>query len=132
MNKQLKYNKNARIKGFVSSLPAQRGVFVGESGGTPQDKIDYLFTLANQCRGRREPSFADDVKYFPVKEVVALPVITPPVLSSLEIITEQPQPQPPLKDVSELTILPDTIKTSPLVEGLIVVGVALVVLKILS
>ena len=129
MNKQLKYNKNARIKGFVSSLPAQRGVFVGESGGTPQDKIDYLFTLANQCRGRREPSFADDVKYFPVKEVVALPVITPPVLSSLEIIT---QPQPPLTNVSDLTIIPDTMKNSPLVEGLIVVGVALVVLKILS
>jgi hypothetical protein len=131
MNKQLKYNKNARIKGFVSSLPSQRGVFVGESGGTPQDKKDYLFTLANQCRSWREPSFSDDVKYLPVQqEVVALPVITPPVLSSLEIITEQPQP--PLKDVSELTILPDTMKTSPLVEGLIVVGVALVVLKILS
>ena len=132
MNKQLKYNKNARIKGFVSSLPAQSGIFVGDSGGTPQDKKDYIYTLANQCRSWREPSFADDVKYLPVKqEVVALPVITPPVLSSLEIITEQP-PQPQLTDVSELTIIPDTMKTSPLVEGLIVVGVALVVLKILS
>lgn len=50
MNEHLKLGQGATIKGFV---------------GSAQDEQNYIYSLANNCRGNYQPVFANETQYLP-------------------------------------------------------------------
>lgn len=130
MNTQLVYRKknftesaDFFLKG-VTSTPT----FAGQTTATVEEKKDYVFNMANQCRDWYNPIFVTDTKYLPVIKKVTDLGSTPAV----EITALTLQEDGSLKDASALTVPPDMQKQNLLVDGLIVAGVAIVIFKLLS
>jgi hypothetical protein len=113
-------------KAFAEAYP----VFVGEAIGTIQDKTNYVLTKANDCRDWYSPIFANESKYLSSNNywpVLTLEKSEPRDMSSLEL-----EPNGSFKDVSELTTPPQKQMFTDLEKGLICVGVAFVIFKLLS
>ena len=82
--KQLKYSKNASIKGFITNMNYGNNAhvnaqnpfnenFAADNRYLSQDTIDsiqnqkdFLYCIANDCRGNYVPEFADETQYFPI------------------------------------------------------------------
>jgi hypothetical protein len=120
MNTQMVFKKKA----FAEAYPT----FVGDVIGTAEDKTNYVLTRANDCRDWYSPIFANESKYLPVSDtVVTLDKSAPRDMSSLELNSDGS-----FKDVSELTTPPQKQMFTDLEKGLICVGVAFVIIKLLS
>jgi len=85
----IKYSKNAVIKGFVGipdqfAVYGQEDKFVDAPMLTPQQRIDEIFTMSNNCRSEYQiPIFADESRFLPVSKT------TPDVESlSIEVIPD--------------------------------------------
>lgn len=68
----LKYAKDAVIKGFVGvpdevNIFGQNNTFADASTATPQQRVDEIFSMANDCRDG-STIFADDKAFFPVSQ----------------------------------------------------------------
>jgi hypothetical protein len=130
MNTQLVYRKknftessDFFLKGVMSTP-----TFSGQTTTTIEEKKDYVFNMANQCRDWYNPIFVSDSKYLPVTDVVTDLGSTPQ--EELTALTLQNDGS--FKDSSALTIPPNMQKQNLLVDGLIVAGVAIVIFKLLS
>lgn len=120
MNTQLVFKKKA----FADAAPT----FSGETIGTADDKVNYVLNKANSCRDWYSPIFANESQYLPVSNpsVVSLQQAPPTDNPALNL-----NPDGSFADVSQLT-QPPKQKLSNLEEGLIIAGVALLIIKILS
>lgn len=96
-------------------------VFVGEAIGTKEEKTNYLYTKANDCRWSHTPTFANENQYLPVSKTV-----------SELTLSEPPEPL----DISELTLPPvkDEAKDNmdDLIKGALMIGSAILIIKLLS
>jgi hypothetical protein len=68
----LKYAKDAVIKGFVGvpnevNIFGQNNTFADASTATPQQRIDEIFTMSNNCRDG-STIFADEQAFHPVSQ----------------------------------------------------------------
>ena len=121
MNTQLVFNKKA----FADNPP----IFSGDVIATVAEKKDYVFNIANSCRGWYSPIFINESKYLPVSD---------PTIVTLQQSETKDMPALTLnddgsfKDVSELTTLPLKERFTDLEKGLIVAGAAFLIIKLLS
>ena len=86
----LTYSKDAVIKDFTGipdqfKLYGEDNTFADAVVRTPEQRVNQINAMANNCRFWREPSFADDRKFLPVDKKV------------LESINVSMKPQPPKK-----------------------------------
>ena len=68
----LKYAKDADIKGFVGvpdqfAIYGQSNTFADTSTATPQQRIDEIFTMSNNCRDG-STIFSDEKAFLPVSQ----------------------------------------------------------------
>lgn len=68
----LKYAKNAVVKGFVGvpdevNIFGQNNTFADASTATPEQRVNEIFSMANDCRDG-STIFADDQAFFPVSQ----------------------------------------------------------------
>ena len=123
MNTQLTYGKDAQKVGFADS----KSYFTGDLVNSPSEKQDYIFNMANNCRGWFEPIFENESKFLPVKNpdvtISTLTVVEPLPLNSLDALTT---------DASALTVPPQELKENVLLNALIIGGAAMLIFKILS
>lgn len=120
MNTQLVFKKKA----FADAAPT----FSGEMIGSREDKVNYVLNTANNCRDWYTPIFANESKYLPVSNpsIVTLVQSAPKDNTALVL-----NPDGLLPDVHELTTPPQK-QTTDLEKGLIIAGVALIIIKLLS
>jgi hypothetical protein len=103
MNELLKYGKDSVKVGFADS-----GTNFYDASYPPKDvQINYVNTLANNCRSWYEPIFASDSKYLPVSDASITSAI-------------------------DLTQPPQESKNNVLMNALLFGGVAIVLYKLFS
>jgi hypothetical protein len=119
----LKYAKNAVVKGFVGvpnefALYGQGNTFADAPTATPQQRIDEIFSMANDCRDG-STIFADEQAFLPVSQGVSSVSIQ--ALSSVDVPAGALAPEPPMKK-----------KEHPYMNALLIGAGVFVLYKILS
>jgi hypothetical protein len=117
----LKYAKNAVVKGFVGvpdqlAIFGQDNTFADASTATPQQRIDEIFSMANNCRDG-STIFADEQGFLPVSQ---------------EYVTAQSALKSSGKSSGELTEPPMKKKENNLATALLIGAGVFVLYKILS
>jgi hypothetical protein len=104
MNEHLKLGQGAIIKGFV---------------GSAQDEQNYIYSLANNCRGNYQPVFANETQYLPTfnnqsKNEVSLDFFVSTSALSLpeEVIYTAPEQQIPIVTATEVPVFEAQSNTS--------------------
>ena len=128
--RQLQYAEDAVKKGFTGFQwqHAFNDNFANDSRKSVQEQIDFVFGLANNCRGNNVPEFSNEKKYLPVKELS-------PVTQVEAIVSVQPvelKSEQDLKSSKELTEPPKQTKQDDLLNAILIGLGVVVVLKILS
>ena len=118
----LKYAKNAVVKGFVGvpnefAFYGQGNTFADASTATPQQRIDEIFSMSNDCRDG-STIFADEQAFLPVSQGVSSVSIQ--ALSSSDAPVAG-APEPPMKK-----------KEHPYMNALLIGAGVFVLYKILS
>ena len=119
----LKYAKNAVVKGFVGvpdefAFYGQGNTFADATTATPQQRVDEIFSMANDCRDG-STIFSDEQAFLPVSQGV--PSVSIQDLSMEDTASSGVAPEPPMRK-----------KEHPYVNALLI-GVGVFVLyKILS
>ena len=67
----LTYSKDAKIKGFVGipnefKIFGEDNTFAGEVMATPQQRVNEINSMANNCRWNNQPIFANESQFLPV------------------------------------------------------------------
>jgi hypothetical protein len=98
----LTYSKNAVIKGFVG-LPDHQFKIFGEDNtfadeviATPQQRVNEINSMANNCRSNREPIFANESQFLPVDKNM--------LVDSAKIVVAV-KPEPPKKAEDDKTLV---------------------------
>ena len=117
----LKYAKDADIKGFVGvpdqfAIYGQSNTFADTSTATPQQRIDEIFTMSNNCRDG-STIFADEKAFLPVSQ---------------EYKTAQNPTASTIIGVAQLTEPPMKKKEHPYMTALLIGAGVFVLYKILS
>jgi hypothetical protein len=103
MNENLKLGQGVTIKGFV---------------GSAQDEQNYIYSLANNCRGNYQPVFANETQYLPTfnqsNNEVSLDFFVSTSALSLpeEVIYTAPEQQIPIATATEVPVFEAQSNTS--------------------
>lgn len=103
MNEHLKLGQGAIIKGFV---------------GSAQDEQNYIYSLANNCRGNYQPVFANETQYLPTfnnqlnNESLDIFVLSTSSLSLPEDVAVAPEQQIPIVTATEVPVFEAQSNTS--------------------
>ncbi len=107
--------------------------FVDSNRKTVQEQKDYIFSIANQCRGWYLPEFADDHKYMPVSKPVVLEkkddgeIVEVPIVQVGELNASSPTNT----SAQYLTVPPDKKDESDKLLQYVLIGIgAIVVYKL--
>jgi hypothetical protein len=98
----LKYAENAVIKGFVGvpdqfAIYGQNNTFTDAPTATPQQIIDEIFSMSNDCRDG-STIFADEQAFHPVSQgLTAQAVLLDSPSGSAQAGTSAEAPAPPMK-----------------------------------
>ena len=92
----LKYSKDAVIKGFTG-IPNQFKLY-GEDNTwadavvrTPEQRINEVHAMANNCRWNNQPIFANESQFLPVDKNML-------VASGMAVVTKKPEPPKKAED----------------------------------
>jgi hypothetical protein len=94
----LTYSKDAKIKGFVGvpdqfKIFGEDNTFADEVIATPQQRVNEINSMANNCRWNTQPIFANETQFLPVDKNIM-------VDSAKMVVAVQPaavKPEPPKK-----------------------------------
>jgi hypothetical protein len=135
MNEHLKLGQGATIKGFV---------------GSAQDEQNYIYSLANNCRGNYQPVFANETQYLPTfnnneltldisvlatlpegsyVEEAQFPIVTAtevPVFEAQSNTSDNNQPPVYSRNLTEPPLKQDDKKTVLLEMAVVALGAALI------
>jgi hypothetical protein len=92
----LKYSKDAVIKGFTGmpdqfKLYGQDNQFADAVFRTPEQRVNEINAMANNCRWNNQPIFADESQFLPVNKEML-------VASGMAVVAKKPEPPQKAQD----------------------------------